>query len=72
MNSKIYHQGYRDYHQGNECPYSPGSLRANEWEAGWAAAQTDKSVKSLKETIHSVKEQITEEIAEEIEKSEDE
>lgn len=72
MNSKIYHQGYKDYHQGNECPYSPESLRANEWQAGWAAAKTDDSIRSVRHTIHSVKEEIAEEIAEEIEKSEDE
>lgn len=64
MNSKIYHQGYRDYHQGNECPYAPESLRANEWQAGWAAAQTDQSVKSLEDTIHSIKEEIAQEIDE--------
>ena len=68
MNSRTYHQGYKDYHQGNKCPYSPESLRANEWQAGWAAAETDESVKSLKETISSVKQ----EIAEDIEELEDE
>tara|TARA_R100001129_G_scaffold116751_2_gene80571 strand:+ start:237 stop:446 length:210 start_codon:yes stop_codon:yes gene_type:complete len=68
MNTKIYHQGYRDYHLANECPYAINSLRSNEWNAGWAAAKTDDSVKSLNETVHSVKE----EIAQEIEKLEDE
>ena len=64
MNTKIYHQGYKDYHQENECPYAPGSLKSNEWQAGWAAAKTDDSVKSAVETIHSVKEEIAQEIAE--------
>jgi hypothetical protein len=64
MNSKIYHQGYRDYHQGNDCPYAPGSLKANEWQAGWAAAKTDESVKSLKDTIYSVKQEIAQDIEE--------
>ncbi len=64
MNSKIYHQGYRDYHKDNQCPYASSSLKANEWQAGWTAAQTDESVKSVKETIHSVKEEIAQEIEE--------
>jgi len=68
MNIKIYHQGYKDYHQGLKCPYAIGSLKGNEWEAGWASAKADESEKSLADSMHSVKA----EIAQEIEELEDE